>query len=87
MPYPAARPWRIPVVMTVGGVLVWGAGRVIAGAGDVPDAPGALNVVSSAVSWIGAAAVAAGALLALAMITVLLIGRSRRHGREGDLNR
>ncbi|MET8389919.1 hypothetical protein ABZV14_43755 [Streptosporangium canum] len=53
----------------------------------MPDAPGALNVVSSAVSWIGAAAVAAGALLALAMITVLLIGRSRRHGREGDLNR
>ncbi|MER5426350.1 hypothetical protein [Streptosporangium roseum] len=53
----------------------------------MPGAPGALNVISSAASWIGAAAVAVGALLALTMITALLIGRSRQHGREGDLNR
>ncbi|GAA5771615.1 hypothetical protein Aros01_08154 [Streptosporangium roseum] len=64
-----------------------GAGRVIAGAGDVPDAPEALNVISSAASWISAAAVAVGVLLALAMIAALLIGRSRQDGREEDLNR
>ncbi|MFI6883820.1 hypothetical protein [Streptosporangium canum] len=73
--------------MTVGGVLVWGAGRVIAGANDVPGAPEALNVISSAASWIGAAAVAVGALLALAMIAALLSGRGRQHDREEDLNR
>ncbi|MFI6883835.1 hypothetical protein [Streptosporangium canum] len=53
----------------------------------MPDAPGALNVISSAASWIGAASVAVGALLALAMIAALLSGRGRQHGRAEDLNR